>query len=820
MRMNDVRYCLRSLARTPGFTATVILTLALGIGANTAIFSIVDAVLLRALPFPHPEQLVRVVDNAPGVNARDIGMSPPELTDLQGRADIFESVAGVWPIDGNSTGGGRPERIEALAISFNYFELLGIKPALGRLIDSQDRTTGFANACVISYDFWQRNFAGDPHVLGKTLREDGDAYTIVGVTPNGFRHPGRTLSSEVDMWAATAFSGDPFPAEPQRNNNYIPGAVARLKPGLTVAQAQQRLDAFVAQLRTQFPRDYRPETRFSIQLEPLKDALIGNVRTLLLMLLGAVGMMLVIGCVNIANLLLARAAGRQREIVVRQAMGATRWRLIRQMLTESLLLALAAGFAGVIGAAASLRLLLELAPSRLPRLVEIGIDARVLVFSVAVCLLTGVLFGLAPALQTPATELAGRLREAGRGGGSSRRQAFATAALVTAEFAICLILMTGAGLLVRSFWSLTNADPGFDPHNAMVARIWLPQPNNPHNDPYARVQDRAVFIREALRRARALPGVSAAAMSTSFPMGARGVPNAVTVEGRAAGTGDSTLAETVSVSPDYFRVLGAPQVEGRAFSDLDQLGSAIVGEVDRGAAARFWPGELPVGKRIKLGGQQSTNPWVTIVGVVGDIRHDGMDADPVPHLYLSLWQRAGKVLALEVRTTGDPSSIAEPLRREIQAIDPNLPVFGIATFDHLIQSSLAPHRFSAQLMAAFAILALLLAALGAYGVLAYFVGQRTREIGVRMALGARGGSVVRMVAVQGLRPAMLGTAIGLAASLLLGRFLATLVYGVSIADPLVFVAAPAALLATAIAACVIPARRATRIDPLEALRYE
>ena len=818
--MNDLRYCLRSLARTPGFTATVVLTLAVGIGANTAIFSIVDAVLLRPLPFPQAEQLVRVVDNAPGVNARDIGMSPPELVDLQHADGIFESVAGVWPIDGNSTGGGHPERIEALAISFSYFELLQVKPALGRLIDSRDRTTGFADPCVISYEFWQRSFGGDPHVLGKTLREDGDAYTIVGVTPKGFRHPGRTLSTEVDMWAATSFSGDPFPAVPQRSNNYIPGAIARLKPGLTVPRAQQRLDALVAQLRTQYPRDYRPETHFAIQLEPLKDALTGNVRALLLILLGAVGMMLLTGCVNIANLLLARAAGRQREMAVRQAIGASRWRLVRQMLTETLLLALAAGIAGVIGATASLRLLLDLAPSRLPRLAEVVSDARALIFAMAVSVITGILFGLAPALQTPAIELAGRLREAGRGAGSSRRQAFATAALVTTEFAICLILMTGAGLLVRSFWNLTHTDPGFDPHHAMVARIWLPQPNNPRNDPYARIQDRAVFIREALRRARALPGVTAAAMSTSFPMGARGVPNPVTIEGRADGSVDSTLAEVVSVSPDYFLALGAPQAEGRPFSDLDQLGSALVGEVDQATATHFWPGESPVGKRIKLGRQQSNSPWVTIVGVVGNIRHDSMDADPVPHLYLSLWQRAGKVLALEVRNAGDPTSLVEPLRREIQAIDPNLPVFGIATFDRLIQTSLAPHRFSAQLMAAFAVLALLLAAVGAYGVLSYFVGQRTREIGLRIALGARPGSVVRIVVLQGLRPAILGSAIGLAASLLFGRLLATLLYGVSVTDPLVFAAATAALLATAVAACAIPARRATRIDPLEALRYE
>ena len=818
--LQDLRYCLRSLARAPAFTITVILTLALGIGANAAIFSIVDAVLLRALPFPEPGQLVRIVDNAPGINVRDIGMSVPELADLEDRSGIFQSVSGLWPIDGNITGGGQPERVEALAMSFNYFELLGVKPALGRLISSQDRVNGFAEVCVISYDFWQRNFAGDPHVLGKVLREDGDAYTIVGVAPQGFRHPGRTLDTDVDMWAATTFAGDPFPINPPRSANYIPGAIGRLKPGISVVQAQARLDAFVAQLRQQYPREYRPEMRFSIELEPLKDSLTGKVRTLLLTLLGAVGMMLLIGCVNIANLLLARAAGRQREIAVRQSLGATRARLIQQMLTESILLALAAGVVGVVGASASLRLLLRLVPSRLPRLAEIGIDPRVLLFSLAVCLLTGVLFGLAPALQTPALELAGRLKEAGRGSGSSRRQAYATAALVTAEFAICLMLMTGAGLLVRSFWQLTHVDPGFNPRNAMVARIWLPQPNNPRNDPYARVQDRAAFIQEALRRSSALPGVTATAMSTSFPLVARGAASPVTVEGRTNRAGDTTMAENIAVSPDYFRVLGAPLVEGRAFTDLDKVGADFVGLVDRAAAARFWPGELAVGKRIKFGRAQSTAPWMTVIGVVGDIKHDGLDADTIPHIYVSLWQRAGKVLALEVRTANDPSAVADALRRTIQSIDPNLPIFGITSFDRLLGTSLAPHRFSAQLMGAFAVLALLLAALGAYGVLAYFVGQRTREIGVRMALGAEAGNVVRMVVLQGMRPALLGTAIGVAGSLIYGGLLSTLLYGVRVKDPLVFVAAPLALLLTAIAACAIPALRATRIDPLEALRDE
>ena len=816
----DVRYCLRSLAKTPGFTAVVILTLALGIGANTAIFSIVDAVLLRPLAFPEPDQLVKIVNEAPGVNVHDIGRSILELRDLRENSGVFQEVSAVWPIDGNITGAGQPQRAEAMAVSPNYFDLLGVKPHLGRLFDATDRVDGFTESAVISYDFWQRSFGGDPHVLGKRFREDGDGYTIVGVTPQGFRHPGRTIVSDVDMWAATGFAGDPFPHPPTRANTFIPGAIGRIKSGMNLQQAQARLDNFSAQLRTQYPEIYRPEAKFTIRLEPLKESVTGKVRPLLYTLLGAVAMMLLIGCVNIANLLLVRAAGRTREIAIRQSLGATRSRLIQQMLTESVLLALAAGVVGVVAATVSLRLLLRLVPERLPRLSEIGIDPRVLLFAFAVCLVTGILFGLAPAWQTSGLDLASPLKESGRGSGSSRRQHRTSTILVTAEFAICLMLMTGAGLLVRSFWRLTHIDPGFNPRNALVARIWLPQPNDPKQDPYARLQDRVGFIREVLRRVQSLPGVTSASMSTSFPMAARGVPNPVTQEGRDIPAGQSTLAESISVSPDYFKVLGAPLLTGRVFTDADQQGAAPVALVDRATAARLWPGESAIGKRLKPGAAQSRNPWFTVVGVVGDIRHDGVDVDGVNHVYYPVFQLGNKVLAVEARSAGNPGNLGELIRREIQAVDANLPIFGVTTFSEMLASSLGQHRFSAQLMVAFAVLALLLAAIGIYGVLAYFVGQRTREIGVRMALGASPESVVLMVMRQGMRPIIVGMVLGLAGSLTFSRLLARLVYGVSTVDPLVFVAVPAVLLVTACLASALPARRATRVDPLTALRYD
>jgi predicted permease len=821
----DLHFCLRTLRKTPGFTVIVILTLALGIGANTAIFSIVDGVLLRPLAFPEPERLVKIADSAPGAGLYDFGTSEPELRDLQGRRDIFDSVSAIWPVSADATGGSQPERIELMVVSPNYFSLLGVHAQIGRVFGPKDQAEGFADGVLISNAFWRRAFGSDPYVLGRRIKLDGDASTIVGVMPEGFRHPGKTIATDTDIWATAGFAADPFTKPPRRDEHQIIGLIGRLRPGLTVEAAQARLDSFTSQLRAQYPNDYKPDAGFSLQLEPLKDSLTGNLRPLLLTLMGAVGMMLLIGCANVANLLSVRSAGRQREMALRQSLGASRARLIRQMLTESLLLALAAGVVGFATAAWSLGLLLYLVPSNVPRLTEITINPRVLIFSLGVSVLTGVLFGLAPAFQFSGFDLASYLKESARGASSSRRQNRVSSVLVACEFAICLILMTGAGLLLRSFWELMETNPGFNPQNAMVAHIWLPAPDDPRQDAYTQKQ-RTPFVREVLRRVRELPGISSAAMSTAVPLSQGGTPIPISVEGLAGRVGDATLADVIGVSPDYFAALGTPLVVGRLFTESDQPGSQEVALVDLATAARYWPGESALGKRVKIGIVQSTPhlqaqpPWATVVGVVGNIRHDAIETNGIPHIYYSIYQFSDRTLNLVVRSASDPAPLGESMRREVQAVDPNLPVFGISTFSSVVESSLAPHRFSAQLMGAFAALALLLAAVGIYGVLAYFVGQRVREIGVRMALGASAGEVVRLVLLRGMYPIIAGMALGLVGSFACSRLLAQLLYGVSMSDPLVYLAVPAFLLFTALLASYIPARRATRIDPLAALRCD
>jgi len=638
--------------------------------------------------------------------------------------------------------------------------------------------------------------------------------------PPEFRHPGKTLATDVDMWATAGFAAAPFLDPPQRRANILPGAIARLRAGISMEQAQAQLDSFTAQLRAQYPGDYRPAARFTIRIEPLKDSLTGNVRPMLLTLLAAVAMMLLIGCANIANLLLVRANGRQREIALRQSLGATRGRLARQMLTESVLLAAVAGAVGVAGAAWSLQLLLYLVPTKLPRLAEIAIDGRVLLFACGVSVITGVLFGLAPAFQVCGFDLAAYLKEGARGASAGRSQNRTSSALVAGEFAVCLMLMIGAGLLVRSFWKLAHVDPGFNAQNLLAARIWLPFPNDPTQNPYPKPEDRAAFVREVLRRIQALPGVTNAAMSTSAPLSRGGGPTPVSVEGRPVHANENTLAEIAGVSPDYFRTLQTPLYQGRFLTEAEQIGAQLNVLVDRTTAARFWPGESPIGKRVRRGGPQSTAPWAVVVGMVGDIRNDAIDRASAPHIYFSIYQVSGNALALEVRGASDPARLGERIRNEVQTVDPSLPVFGIRTVSSMVSDSVMPHRFSAQLMGAFAVLALLLAAVGIYGVLAYYVGQRTREIGVRMALGAKAGSVVRLVMFEGLRPIAIGMAIGLAGSLALNHLLARLVYGVSTSDPVVFVAVALFLTAAALLASYIPAWQATRIDPMQALRAD
>jgi putative ABC transport system permease protein len=818
---HDLRYGYRMLWKNPGFTLVVVLTLALGIGANTAIFSVVDAVLLRPLPFPHPEQIVLLRDDLTGRQMENVGLSVPELKDLQQSADVFEDVAGVWPVDANLTGSDRPERVELLAVSPNYFTLLGASARLGRVFGPQDKAEGFAEGVVLSDGLWRRMFGADPNVLGRRIYADTDAYTVIGVMPPGFRHPAQTLRNDVEMWANAGFVGTPF-NNPPRGVRMLPGAIARLKSGVNVGQAQAQVDSLVSRLREQFPADYPAESGWAVRVLPAHENLVGGARTMLLVLLGAVGLVLLIGCVNIANLMLARSSARQREMAIRLALGAARGRLVMQLLTESLLLSLAGGVVALLAVVWLLDLLVRVVPADIPRLHEVNFDSGVLLFVFAVSMLTGVLFGLVPALQASRPDLTMNLKDGGKGAGTGLRGQRFRGALVVTEIALSLILMIAAGLLLRSFGRLLEVDAGFDPHHVLMARIWLPVPNNPELDPYRPPAKRAAFVREVLRRAQALPGVQYAAVGAgnAVPLLGPHFTGTFTIEEKADADAARPTAQMSSVSPDYFRTLGTPLVRGRFFADADALEAQPVAIIDEAAARRFWPNEDPVGRRFKQGGRGSRASWTTIIGVVGNVKTEGFDQPDQPHLYMSMFQNVGYAMAVYLRADGDPKGLTQALRREVQSVDPNLPVFGERTMEDVVSSSLAQRRFALQVVGGFGALALLLAGIGIYGVVAYSVSQRTREIGIRLALGASSGAILRWVFKQGMRLTLFGLGVGLVGAFALTRLLRGLLFGVETTDPLTYAGLALLLAAVALLACYVPARRATKVDPMVALRYE
>ena len=818
---HDLRYAARMLRNKPSFTAVAIITLSLGIGANTAIFSVVDAVLLRPLPFPKPENIVLVRDDLSGRQVENVGLSVDELKDLQERSGIFEQVSAVWPIDANLTGSDRPERIEVLAVSPNYFSLLGASASLGRVFGPQDQTPGFAEGVVISDGLWHRLFGSDQNVLGRKVYIDSDLYTIVGVMPPDFRHPGRTLRNEVEMWVTSGYAANPF-STPVRNQRLLPGAIARIKPDLTVQQAQAKLDSFVANLRNEFPNDYPPEIGWTVKLLPARQALVGNVRTTLLMLLGAVGLVLLIGCVNIANLLLARSSGRQREMAIRLAMGAGRGRLTRQLLTESLLLSFLGGAAALVIVVALKNVLLGLVPPDTPRLNEVGVNPSVLLFVFLISTLTGLLFGLIPALQASRPDLVGNLKEGSQGAGSGAHHQRFRSALVVVEFALSLVLMIAAGLLLRSFARLMDVNPGFDSSHVLLARIWLPVPNNPDRDPYRPPAKRAAFVKEVLRRASALPGVQYAAIGGGggVPLLDQNRPGVFTIEDQPAIDANRPRTKFSSVSADYFRVLGTPLIRGRFFEPSDDEQAPRVALIDEALAHRFFANTDPLGRRIKPGPRESNAPWMTITGVVGNIKTDGFDQPDQPHLYVPILQNPGYAMAVYVRTEGNPAALTQPLRQQVQAADPNLPLFGEQTMDDLVSASLAQRRFGMRVVALFGVLALLLAGIGIYGVMAYSVNQRTREIGIRLALGASTGTILRWLLQQGMRLTLIGVGVGLLGALALTRLLRGLLFGIAPTDVVTYASLTVLLAVVALLACYIPARRATKVDPLVALRYE
>jgi predicted permease len=818
----DLRYALRMLFKNPGFTIVAVLTLALGIGANVATFSVVYAVLLRPLPFPQPEQLVRVFDDLRSSNVKNVGMSAPELWDLQDRSGVFQDISAVWPIDSDIAGGDRPVRAETLAVSPDYFTMLGIKPQLGRVFTQQDSVPGFIEAVVISDGFWRRNYGSDPKIIGRTMRLDNDLYTIIGVMPPGFRHPGRTLQTDVEVWCAAGYNALPFPVPALRSIRMIPGAIGRLKPGVTVAQAQARLDTYVAQLSQQYPNDYPPASGWAARLVPVKEDLVGKERTELFVLFGAVGFVLLIACVNLANLLLARSSGRRREIAIRLALGAGRWRLMTQLLTESVLLSVVSGLVALLTVILFKNSILALAPASLPRLSEVHISAGVLFFAFAVSIVTGVLFGLAPALQAANPNQVESLREGGRGSGAGRRHTRVSRALVVSEVALSIILLAGAGLLLRSFWHVLEVRPGFNPSHVVTAQIWIPVPNDPTTDRYRPTDKRAAFLMEILRRLSALPSVESTAIggTNSMPLssGRNGFP--FTIVGRPTDSERAPVAEFASISPDYLQVLQVPLLAGRNFAEADTDKSQQVVLIDRTLQRRYWPNEDPLGKQVSFGGRPGQNPTFTVVGVVGDIKSDGFDAPTAPHIYLPVRQSPGYASVVFLRSAGNPEALGEAIRHVVQSIDPNIPVFSVRTMDQVIARSMAERRFALQLLGIFAGVALLLAAIGIYGVMAYSFSQRTHEIGIRIAIGAQRMDIFRMAVSEGMQLVAIGLVIGLVGAAALTRSVRSMLFDVSPADPITFAGISLTLAGVAFLACYVPAQRATRVDPLVALREE
>jgi predicted permease len=824
----DIRYALRMLRKSPGFTAIAVLTIALGIGATTAIFSVVDATLLHPLPYPQPDQLVSIQDDLPGVGARDVGISVPEWHDLD-RSGIFEYVS---PLGGggsvNLTGSSQPTRAFFLGEAPNYFALLGVKPQLGRAFNPEDHTPGFNLEVLISDGLWKRAFGSDPHILGRSLRLDNDLYRVVGVMPPGYHDPGRTIEERnVEVWLGNNFDAAPAPP-PLRNSRFIPEAIGRIKTGLTIAQAQSRIDALVASLQKEFPEDYPLQSGWTVRLVPLKETVVGNVRQSLILLLGAVGLVLLIGCVNVANLLLARASARGREMAVRQALGAARKRLMSQLLTEGLLLSLAGGIAGLAILFCTKGFLVRLVPDSLPRLNNISISWPVLLFALVSTVVAGAIFGLAPALHAGRPDLTHMLKQEGRGSTGSGEQARTRRVLVVTEFALSLVLMIAAGLLLRSFADLLNVQPGFDPQNVIAVRTWLPVPNDPETDIYRTPAQEAPFIREVLRRSRTLPGVEEAAVGDlpALPLGhVRNDlnPYLMILEGHETQSNQAPLVNASIVTPEYFHLLGMTLLRGRLFGEFDNENAPPVAVINEAFARTYWPNGDPVGEHLKLNivrGTAANPPWTTVVGVIADARTESLAEASDPQIYLSLYQRRPKNLAIFLRGHLDTAAIPDEVREQVQSVDPTLPVFGAQTLTETVSESLSERRFSMEIVALFALTALLLAGLGIYGVISYIVSERTHEIGIRLALGAQRRNILRMVLRQGLGLAIAGAAVGLACALIVSHLMAGLLYGVRPTDPLTFAGIALLLIGVALLACYIPARRAIRVDPLVALRHE